>query len=86
MVDALLLELLDGLEGVRLDRGVGLDDDELAIRARGEVGEGLRRGVRRIAVGGDDDVVRLDEVQLQQALAQAAVGAADEDNGWRHGG
>ena len=77
VVDALLLELLDGLEGVRLDGCVGLDDDQLTIRARGNVGEGLRRDVLGIAIGGDDNVVRLREEQLQQALAQAAIGATN---------
>lgn len=70
VVDALLGgELFHGLEGVALDRGVGLDHDEPATWAGGEVGQGAGGGVSRIAVRGYDDVVGLCEVDLEKAFS-----------------
>lgn len=77
VLDALLLQLLDGLRGVRLDGGVAFEHDQLAVSAGGELGQGLGGGVRRVPVEGDDGVGGLGEVELQQPFAETAVGAAD---------
>lgn len=85
MVDALVLEGLDGVEGVLPDGSVDLDHDQLGALGRRELGERLGGRVVRVAVGRDDRVVRQPQVALQQALAYAPVRSGNQHDG-RHDG
>jgi hypothetical protein len=84
VVNALGLEHLGSGSGVGLDRGVILDDYERGVFGLGEIEYGSGGGVGRIAVGSDNEVIWLCEVELEEALADSAVTAGDEDDGGCH--
>jgi len=78
----LLLEFGNGIESILINGGVPLDDDQTAPLALGQVGQRLRGRMRRVSVGGDDDVVGLGEIARQKTLPEASVRASDEDGSW----
>ena len=79
MVNALRFKLLYGVSGVSGDRGIDLDKEKRGAFGRGQMGESFGGGVIGVAIGGDNNMIWLSEIELQETSADASVGAGDQD-------
>ncbi len=84
MVDAVGYELLHSLGRIGRDGGVDLDGEKRGAFRLRQVSESFRCCMIGVAVGGNDRVVRFGEIELEETLANASIGAGDQHDDWCH--
>lgn len=84
MIDAMGCKLLYSVGRVSGDGGIDLDEEKRGAFSLGQIGESFGCWMIGVAIGGDDRVVWFGEVELEEAPANASVGAGDQHDSWCH--